>query len=113
MTGVLSFFWRSASGFSFFLSFDTLRLKLMRIARALALLFLLFAPVISQTADDVHREVRAAYASGRYSDALSRLRAFEREHAEEFRSNNYDYLAGRAAENAGDTSAATAFYLAL
>jgi len=85
----------------------------MRIAWAFSLLVLLFTSASPQALYDVHVAVRAAYDERRYADALKELRAVEQKHPAEFHANNYDYLAGRTAEKAGDPAAASAFYLSV
>src|SRR5215204_3499860 len=85
----------------------------MRIARAFTLLVLLFTSALPQALDDVHAAVRAAYDERRYVDALKELQAVEQKHPAEFHANNYDYLAGRTAEKAGDPATASAFYLSV
>jgi soluble lytic murein transglycosylase len=78
----------------------------------LAVLLFVFAPLhFSQTAGELHSTVRAAVGEGRYADALSGLKTLEQKYPDLFKTDNYDYLAARVQERAGNSAAAAALYL--
>ena len=85
----------------------------MRSVAALILLLLAVTAHFSQPAEKLHASVRTAVNERRYADALGGIRKIEQEHAALFRTNNYDYLAGRLHERMGDPGTAAAAYLAV
>ena len=85
----------------------------MRIVRAFLFLALVSASAAAQAFDEAHAAVRAAYDERRYADALREIRLVEQKHPAEFKANNYDYLAGRASEKAGDPTSAAGYFLAV
>src|SRR5690606_30151485 len=55
-------------------------------------------------AQDVHSRIQNAVTNGNTATALRELRALEAEVNDLFLANNYDYLAARLAERAGDSA---------
>ena len=85
----------------------------MRIALAIAFPIFLLSSVGAQTLDDLHASLRAAFDAKRCVDVLKQTTEIKKKYPVGFQKNDYEYLAGRTCEKAGDPASAAAFYLSV